>query len=68
MNFKPTIWKIIISFIISILIGIYGWINSYCLDCSSNMILKVKSEVFIKLFLFFIIVIYVSYSLFQKKK
>jgi hypothetical protein len=51
-----------------VLIGIYGWFNSSCADCTQDMIFKINLEASIKLFLFFLVVIYLIWSLIEKKK
>jgi hypothetical protein len=48
--------------------GLFGAMISYCLDCSAKMILEARIEVFTKIFLVLLVVIYSVWSLIQKKK
>ena len=76
MNFKPSLWKVVYSVVLGIIlafvvfvVSVYLYKNWYvCYDCSTGLLLKVFYLPLILILLGSIIFIYLIWSLVQKKK
>ncbi len=68
MNFKFTKIKCLISTIIAVSLGIIGYFTTVCFDCSREVLIKTSLTTGIIYFIISLIIIYIIWSLIQKKK
>ncbi|HZX11956.1 MAG TPA: hypothetical protein VFE88_00670 [Candidatus Nanoarchaeia archaeon] len=68
MNFKPTLVKMIISFVIAFVLGILTYILAGCSGCSAEGMRFLKLTSGSTTFLIVLVVVYVIWSFVEKKK